>query len=198
MLEIRTWGKKWKRVIDKTMEWATWQWANMKMDKENLSTMRQSVNISKDDMEDYNLAMFTHAMNFFKECASLKKLILKHFFTSLLNDLSIEDLLTFGNLISIEFMKPRRWLYLIPRRQVWVWQELRKKVLKQPVNHRMIGLAPKPRNMYNNNKNDKSQIEWKTKILFFTLICSTIDVWRWIFVQSMRSHKENFMYEKFK
>jgi len=108
LLEIRTWGKKWKRVIDKTMEWATWQWENMKMDKENISIMKQSVNISKDDMEDYNLAMFTHAMNFFKECASLKKPILKHFFTSLLNNLSIEDLLTFGNLISIEFMNPRR------------------------------------------------------------------------------------------
>jgi hypothetical protein len=66
------------------------------------------VNISKDDMEDYNLAMFTHAMNFFKECASLKKPIPKHFFTSLLNELSIEDLLTFGNLISIEFMNPQQ------------------------------------------------------------------------------------------
>jgi hypothetical protein len=69
-----------------------------------------------------------------------------------LNELSIEDLLTFGNLISIEFMNPQQWLYLIPRRQVWVWQELRKKVLKQPVNHQMIGLAPKPRNMYINRK----------------------------------------------
>jgi hypothetical protein len=27
-------------------------------------------------MEDYNLAMFTHAMDFFKECANLKKSIL--------------------------------------------------------------------------------------------------------------------------
>jgi hypothetical protein len=45
------------------------------------------MNISKNDMEDYNLAMFTHAMDFFKEHASLKKLILKHFFTNLLNNL---------------------------------------------------------------------------------------------------------------
>ncbi len=74
------------------------------MDKENLFIMRQSVNISKDDMEDYNLAMFTHVMDFFKECGSLKKLILEHFFTSLLNNLSTKDLLTFGNLLSIEFM----------------------------------------------------------------------------------------------
>jgi hypothetical protein len=43
-------------------------------------------------MEDYNLAMFTYAMDFFKEHVSLKKLVLEHFFTSLLSDLSIEDL----------------------------------------------------------------------------------------------------------
>jgi len=70
------------------------------MDKESLSIMRQIVNISKDDMENYNLAMFTHAMDFFKEHANLKKLILEHFFTSLLNNLSIEELLTLGNLLS--------------------------------------------------------------------------------------------------
>jgi hypothetical protein len=28
------------------------------------------------------LAIFTHAMDFFKECASFKKPILEHFFTS--------------------------------------------------------------------------------------------------------------------
>jgi hypothetical protein len=50
--------------------------------------MKQTMNISKDDMEDYNLAMFTHAMDFFKECVSLKKPIPEHFFTSLFNDLS--------------------------------------------------------------------------------------------------------------
>jgi hypothetical protein len=52
------------------------------------------------------LAMFTHAMNFFKEHVSLKKSILEHFFTNLLNDLSTKDLVTLGNLLSIEFMKP--------------------------------------------------------------------------------------------
>jgi hypothetical protein len=45
------------------------------MDKKNISIMKQNVNISKDDMEDYDLAMFTHAMDFFKEHTSLKKLI---------------------------------------------------------------------------------------------------------------------------
>jgi hypothetical protein len=77
----------------------------MKINKENF-IMRQNVNISKDDMEDYNLAMFTHAMDFSKECANFIKLIPMHFFTSLLNELSIKELLTLGNLLSIEFINP--------------------------------------------------------------------------------------------
>jgi hypothetical protein len=52
------------------VEWAAWQWANVKIDKESFFIIKQSVNISKDDMEDYNLAMFTHAMDFFKECVN--------------------------------------------------------------------------------------------------------------------------------
>jgi len=67
---------------------------------------RESVNISKDDMEDYNLAMFTHAMDLFKKHASSKKLIPEHFLISLLNNLLIKDLLTLGNLLSTKFMNP--------------------------------------------------------------------------------------------
>jgi hypothetical protein len=59
-------------------------------------------------MENHHWAMFTHAMGFFFKRASLKKPILEHFFTSVLNDLSIEDLVTLGNLLSIEFLKPWR------------------------------------------------------------------------------------------
>ncbi len=76
--------------------------------------------------------------------------------------------------------------------------EIEDKVLKQPINCQMIGLAMKPRNMYETKKNDKSKIEWETKILFFTLNHSSIDVWRWIFVQNMRSKKEIFIYAKLK
>jgi hypothetical protein len=79
LLKIRTWETEWKRVIDKIVEWAAWPWANAKINKENISIMRQSANISKDNMEDYNLVMFTHAMDFFKEHTSLKKLIPQHF-----------------------------------------------------------------------------------------------------------------------
>jgi hypothetical protein len=152
LLEIKTWGMEWKKVIDKTMEWIAWQRANAKMDEESFSIMRQTVNISKDDMEDYNLAMFTHAMDFFKECANLKKSIPKHFFTSLLKNLSTEDLLTLGNLLFTKFINPRQRLYATLGRQAWVPQELKNKVLKQLVNHRMIGPTPKPQDMNDSRK----------------------------------------------
>jgi hypothetical protein len=35
LLEIKTWVTKWKGVIDKTMEWVAWRWANGKFDKES-------------------------------------------------------------------------------------------------------------------------------------------------------------------
>jgi hypothetical protein len=37
LLEIRTWGIEWKRVIDKANEWVAQQWANAKIDKEFFS-----------------------------------------------------------------------------------------------------------------------------------------------------------------
>jgi hypothetical protein len=61
----------------------------VKIDKENLALLKQTVNILKEDMEDYHSAMFTHAMNFFKERRSLKKLISEHFFTNLFIDVLI-------------------------------------------------------------------------------------------------------------
>ncbi len=69
-----------KRVIDKIDEWAAWRWANVKINKENLALFKQIVHISKKYMKDYNLVIFTHAMDFFKECVSLKKLFPKPFF----------------------------------------------------------------------------------------------------------------------
>jgi hypothetical protein len=41
-------------AIDKTDEWAMWQWANAKIDKKNLALLKQTINISKEDVEDYN------------------------------------------------------------------------------------------------------------------------------------------------
>ncbi len=54
---------------------ATWQWAKAKIDKEKFTLFKETINISKGDMEDYNWMMFTHAMDFLKEHMSLKKLI---------------------------------------------------------------------------------------------------------------------------
>jgi hypothetical protein len=44
--------------------------------------------------------MFMHVMEFFQEHASLKKPIEEHLFTSLLQDLLTEDLVSLGNLLS--------------------------------------------------------------------------------------------------
>ncbi len=68
-------------------------------------------------MEDYHWAMFTYAMDFFLKHTNLKKSILEHFFTSLFNDLSTEDLITLGNLVSTEFLKPQRRLYATPSKR---------------------------------------------------------------------------------
>jgi hypothetical protein len=108
LLEIKTWGTKWKRQIDKTIEWAAWRWKNAKFDKEILGLLEEIVNILKEDMEDYHWVMFTHAMDFFQDCTSSKKLIPYHFFISLLQDLSIKDLVSLGNLLSTLFMKPSK------------------------------------------------------------------------------------------
>jgi hypothetical protein len=54
LLKIKTWRNDWKRAIDKTYEWATLRWANVKIDKESLTLLKHIVNISKEDMEDYN------------------------------------------------------------------------------------------------------------------------------------------------
>jgi hypothetical protein len=91
-------GMKW--VIDKIDKWAAWQWANVNINKKNIALLKHVVHISKEDMKYYNLVMFTHTMDFFKEHASLKKSFPKKIkFTSFLNNLLIEDLVTLGNLL---------------------------------------------------------------------------------------------------
>ncbi len=42
----------------------------MKIDKESFALFKQTVNISKEDIKDYNWVMFTHAMDFLKEHTS--------------------------------------------------------------------------------------------------------------------------------
>jgi hypothetical protein len=35
--------------------------------RKSFHVFKQTINISKEDMEDYNLVMYTHVMDFFKE-----------------------------------------------------------------------------------------------------------------------------------
>jgi hypothetical protein len=66
LLQIRTWGTKWKMQIDKTIESVAWRWANLEINKESLALLKETINIPKEDMEDYHWKMFTHAMKFFQ------------------------------------------------------------------------------------------------------------------------------------
>ncbi len=75
--------------------------------EDRLALLKQTIDIPKEDMEDYHQAMFTHAMDFFKEHTSLKKSIPKHFFISLFNNLSTKDLVTLGNLLLTKNLKPK-------------------------------------------------------------------------------------------
>ncbi len=92
--------------------------------------------------------MFTHAMDFFKECVSLKKSIPKSFFTNLFSDLLTNDLVMFGNLFSTKFMKPRKQLYATLSKQTWVPPKLKNKMLKPQMSYQMIGPTPKPQKVY--------------------------------------------------
>jgi hypothetical protein len=62
----------------------------------------------------------------------------------------MEDLVTLGNLLLTKFIEPSRRHYATPNKWAWVPQDLKNKVLKQPVNHQMIGLALKPQDVYDN------------------------------------------------
>jgi hypothetical protein len=55
-------------------------------------------------------------------------------------------------------------------------QDLKNKVLKQPMNRRMIGLALKPRDVYNNYFLKIPTIDEKTKIPFFAVIFGSLNV----------------------
>jgi hypothetical protein len=49
-------------------------------------------------------------------------------------------------------IKPNRQLYATSSMQAWVPQDLKNKVLKQTMNHRMISLALKPQDVYDVKK----------------------------------------------
>ncbi len=77
-----------------------WQWANAKINKKKSYNVQTNYKHYEGGYGRLHWAMFTHAMDFFQEWASLKNMIPKLFFTSLLKDLLTEDLVTLGNLLS--------------------------------------------------------------------------------------------------
>ncbi len=63
-------GNKVEKGNWQNKEMAIWWRSNVKIDKESFALFKQTVNISKEDIKDYNWVMFTHAMDFLKEHTS--------------------------------------------------------------------------------------------------------------------------------
>jgi hypothetical protein len=42
LLELRHWGKEWKRTINKTNEWVAWRWMNVKIDKKKSCNVKRN------------------------------------------------------------------------------------------------------------------------------------------------------------
>ncbi len=142
-----------ENAIDKTNEWVAWWWTNVKINKESFALLKQIVNISKEDIEDYNRMMFTYAMDFFKECTNLKKSIPKHFFTCKLIEWFIDR--GFGNPWQLATNKihetPKMTLCNFKQASLGVTR-FQKQSVKMLGESSDIRLAPKPQNMYDNKK----------------------------------------------
>jgi hypothetical protein len=61
---------------------------------------RRNLQLIEQDIKNYHQVMFRHAMEFLKQCASLKKPLPKHYFISFLKYLSNEDLVTLCGLLA--------------------------------------------------------------------------------------------------
>jgi len=87
-----------------------------KDDKKTFTLFKQTLKITKEDMEDYHWAMFTHAMDFFQKWASLKKPIPEERKKkkNLLKDALMEDLVTLWNLLLTKYMEHSRRHYATP------------------------------------------------------------------------------------
>jgi len=91
-------------------------------------------------MEDYNWAMLTHAMDLFKECMSLKKLIPKIFFYKLVEQFINKG---FGNVWQLALKKIHETpkIIICNSKQASMGAT---KMLKPQMSYRMIGPTPKP------------------------------------------------------
>jgi hypothetical protein len=55
-------------------------------------------------------------------------------------------------------------------------KDLKNKVFKQPMNHRMIGPTLKPQVVNDNRKKDLQTIDEETKIPSFAIICGSLGI----------------------
>ncbi len=78
--------------------------------------------------------MFKHAMEFLKQCTSLEKPFLKHYFTNFLKDLSNKNLVALCGLLTTKIGKPKQRLYAIPGIEAWDPQHEKNEVLQLLVN----------------------------------------------------------------
>jgi hypothetical protein len=81
-------------------------------------------------------------------------------------------------------MKPSRQLYATLNKQAWVPQDLKNKMLNQPMNHWMIDPTLKPWDVYDSWKKNIPIIDEETKFLkFFAIIFGSLNVMIWIRVK---------------
>ncbi len=106
MLESITWKTKWKRVIKKSNEWATWRWANVKIDKKKSCIIQINYKHFQGRYEGLQLGNVSTCNDIFKEHEKLKKLISKTFFHKLTKQFVNEGLGSLWEFAINEFMKP--------------------------------------------------------------------------------------------
>jgi hypothetical protein len=69
-LEIKTWGTKWKRTIDKIDEWAASQWAKAKIDQKKSCINKTNYKHSKGGYGRLRMPWILKIMHKFEEANS--------------------------------------------------------------------------------------------------------------------------------
>ncbi len=72
----------------------------MKQQSPYIATKRPNLKSIEYDIKNYHWAMFKHAMEFLKQCLSLNKPLLEHYFISFLKDLLTKNLFAHYELLT--------------------------------------------------------------------------------------------------
>ncbi len=111
-------------------------------------------------------------MEFLKQCTSLEKPFLKHYFTNFLKDLSNKNLVALCGLLTTKIGKPKTKLYATLGRRAWVPQHERNKVLQLLVNQWMIRSPPKSQELWDSQKIQHAN-PWQENNVCSIVLCST-------------------------